>query len=46
LSVKDVAEIWYRATYFAVKYETFSDLGAEADWPCLYLGNAWWAGRL
>jgi len=26
LSVKDVAEVWYRMTYFAAKYETFSDL--------------------
>jgi len=27
LSVKDVAEVWYRMAYFAVKYENFSDLG-------------------
>jgi len=26
LSVKDIAEVWYRMTYFTVKYENFSYL--------------------
>jgi len=31
LSVKDVAEVWYRMAYFAVKYENFSYLGGPLN---------------